>query len=321
MEWEARFLNNEGALRRLESQLGSENFQLLITGSYGDILPNLALLKAFHQINGGTISVLIGEHWRPLAERFNYNFIKFYFINISQQEFLHAVLCSLGRPLIRNVGYLFPTLPTLHPWIADFILSERVTDYEAKRTILGLAVGTKMDLPSLKPARSEEIFRTLSDLGIRKSKSVLLSFHSNSNPMIDLTSQLTMAQILLSKGLEVVYNIAGSNAEQKFLKELETIGVKLYNLPPDAPIEIVEYFGTYVGSAHGLTVILASFPCNARIVQVAVQSTSLISNNGRLISADSLRVDQVLGKDLLNSVNVVNLGDAKTSSFWDVLTK
>ena len=279
MEWEARYLNNEGALKRLEYQLGSENFQLLISGSYGDILPNLALLNAFHNTNGRTISVLVGDQWRTLAHRFESDFLKFSFINASQQQWLHAVLSSLGRPFIRAVGYLFPTLPTLHPWVADFILTERVTDYEAKRAILGLAVGTKMELPPLKPARLEEIYGTLSARGIPRNKGVLLSFHSNSNPIVDLTTQITIVKISIKRGLKVVYNTAGANIEQNFLKELEGMGVAFYDMPPDAPFEIVEYLGMYIGSAHGLTAILASFPCNARMIQIVEKDPPVIRNN------------------------------------------
>lgn len=308
MEWEQRFLSNEGRLRNLEAQLGIDNFQLLITGSYGDIFPNLALLNAFHHVNKKMITVLVGEHWKLLADRFSNDFTKFFFINGAEQNWLHTLLCSQGRPLVRDVGYLFPTLPTLHPWVADFILTERVSDYEAKRALLGLPIGAQMELLPLKEVRSAEISDALGNLGAEKSNGVLLSFHSNSNPMVDLESQLVIARFFVERGRRVVYNVSGSRVDGIFLNQLSELGVALFDVPCDATIEVVEYLGAYVGSAHGLTAILSSFPCTAQIIQVVPPPGSLIVNNNRLITTDSLRVDKALRSDLLNDVHIIQLG-------------
>ena len=133
MEWEAQYSAREGLIRHLESQALPDSYVLLLTGSFGDIFPNLALLKSFHESTGKRITVVISNRWSLLASRFSFEFVKYVLFEGRAAGLIHQALLNSGRAFMRIPGYLYPLLPTLHPLVCDFILSGRVTDYEVKR--------------------------------------------------------------------------------------------------------------------------------------------------------------------------------------------
>ncbi len=301
MEWEARFHESLGSLRNLEIGLGGDRYQLLVTGSYGDVFPNLALLNSFYSEYKTPIVVLLPESYASLARRFDYPYVQYVLVKGESIGRLHALLCSSGRPFIRSPGYLFPVLPTLHPWVADFVLSERVTDYECKRQLLGLPVGAPFDLPALATSRTAELLDSLKNENIESGGSAMLSFHSQSNPVISLEAQLLIIKKLISNKIQVVMNTASSAALLETYKRVfSELPLKYFDIPCDAPVEVVNYAGRYIGGAHGLTVILGSFISSAKLIQVEQPDGGLIRNNGRFITGESLNVARVLRGDLRN---------------------
>jgi hypothetical protein len=306
MEWESRFFAGSGALRGLELDLGVDRYQFLLTGSFGDIFPNLALLNNFYSHYRTPLVVLIPEAYAYLALRFNYSFVKYQLITPELQFRIHGLLCSSARPFLRSPGYLFPLLPTLHPWVADFVLSERVTDYECKRQLLGLPIGANMELPALSESRMVEIRESLKLIDFEFGNSAILSFHANSNPPVPIETQCYLVEKLIAQKIQVVMNTAGNPMLLETYKKLfNDFQVKYFDLPCDAPIEVVNLAGNYIGGSHGLTAILATFPSTAKLTQVEHATAGPITNNNRQISPESLKIHRALKSDVINNINSV----------------
>jgi hypothetical protein len=250
--------------------------------------------------------VLIPEAYALLAARFSYPFVQFQLITPEIQFRLHGLLCSSGRPFLRAPGYLFPLLPTLHPWVADFVLSERVTDYECKRQLLGLPIGAPLELPVLSESRLAEIYDSLKFIDFEFGNSAILSFHANSNPIIPIETQCFIVEKLIEDKVQVVMNTAGNAMLLETYKKLfNNLPVKYFDLPCDGAVEVVNLAGNYIGGSHGLTAILGSFPSGAKLTQVEHPMSDLITNNNRQISPDSLKIHRALKGDLVNKFNSV----------------
>ena len=316
MEWETSFDHSQGLIRRLEEAALPGSFVLLLTGSYGDIFPNLALLRSFHESTGKPVTVILSSRWSLCAARFSFGFVKYITFPPSLQSQIHGAILNSGRPFKRSPGFLYPLLPTLHPLIADLILTGRVTDYEVKRLILGLEPKAPFFVPELSAARLTKVRSYLLERNIVLGKSVVLAFKTNSNPAPPHSIQMQILNHLQNENLDICINISDSFQELSTKESSEHRKASVVDIPCDAPVETVEMIGGYIGAAHGLTAILATFGDNKVIAQTTLAKPELIPNNGRLINPDIIRLNLCLRDELRNNLIeiVSDLGSAAASA-------
>ncbi len=298
MEWEGFFNSHQDIVRSLERGVDSNYYQLFVTGSYADVYPTLAFMKAYYEKIQTPISVLISSRWQLLANRFLYPFISYRFYEPHYEMYIRSSLQLQARPHVRRPGYLFCTLPTVHPYISDFVLSDRVTDLECRRLMLGLDVGTPLDHPPLSESRRSEINQLIANAGIIKNRSVIIAFETNSNDAPPESIQRCIdSEVRALKFVSLVNSAATSAAPPKG-KNADGIGTKTIEIPCDAPCEIVEEAGFYIGAPHGLTVILSIFGTNAKLANVPAVATGSVLNNNRLIDARLLDMNHAFRGDV-----------------------
>jgi hypothetical protein len=313
MEWDAVYDSHRGVIEGIERQLGFDCYILYLSGSYGDILPNLALLGKFAAYAGKPVSVLMPDRWARLAERFSFPHVKYYLLTSHQDVMIRRGILLVGRPFLKRPGYVFPLLPTLHPWVGEFALTERVSDFEVKRCLLGLPFGDTFDIPPLPPSRQSEIDTLLNSYVVRKNRTVLLSFSTNSNPTAPDTVQESIARAVVDSGFFPIFNSAKTFGTRSYRGD--NINISDYSsieIPCDVPFEYTEFCGGYIGSLHGLSNILFGMrPLSAIMGCTGYAKNCQIVNNGVTISSDSLKPERQLRHDLVNSPSFipVDLGD------------
>jgi len=289
VEWKRHYRNR--SISQLATMgLPHDNFFIFVSGSYGDIFPNLALLQSLYQIKKIPIVVLLPTRWRELAGRFQQPGVRFTFIE--NDIILQASLMMEGRPFALVPGVVFPTLPTLHPYLAEAIITNRISDYEVKRLLLELPVGSPMNAGNISSERIKYGENILKKAGCRVGKTVVLAFNSNSTARISWDIQALIANHLISKGLDVIFNTAES-FKSEVADEVNISSFPVCQIPSDMPIEFVNLAGFYIGTLHGLTMILATFKNNAKIMNLVNCTVPEIISNGIVIPSDkhTLRVE------------------------------
>ena len=306
MEWQLQYRNGAEMLTRVERQLNQDEYIFFVTGSYGDIFPNLCLMEAFHSLFNKRVNIIINERWKTCSSRFQYDFLTYHFINNNFEAALRRNLPLAGRPYLREPGFIFPLLPTLHPWIAECVLTQRMTDYECKRLLLGLPYGTPLRMPDLNEERKTEIYNHLkNDLKMPSGQSAILAFSTNSNPTASIETQKFIANFLNENNISVFFNQAKTFDRSYVGENYEQDDYRTISVAADCPIEFIDYAGYYIGSTHGLTAIASTLPASAAIAQTYFEDTKRLINNGVEISPDSLLMSNAMRHDLKNKVNLI----------------
>jgi hypothetical protein len=308
MEWESYYKAFISPVAVVENQLDPQSYVLHLSGSYGDILPNLALFREFHDKYKMPISCVIPEVWRELTGRFGYPFVRYYFLNSEFDLVLRRSLVLRGHFFLREPGSVFPLLPTLHPFLGDIALSERTTDFEIKRVLLGLPPSSPFDIPPVDETRAAEIHDVLRKMGLERGNTVVISFNTNSNPTASPETQEYICDQLVRSGFSLLINShPGSRGQTS-----DRLPGARFSIPPDCPFEVVEYCGAYLGSLHGLTNILGGMrEVNAKLGCTEFTSAEPILNNNREISGGSLRPDRQLKHDLRNRFYMIPIDSTK----------
>lgn len=306
MEWNDLYKACVGYTYELEKQMPRDKYIFYISGSYGDILPNLALLSSFYEKNKTPIIVLIKKQWKLLADRFNYPFVDYLIIEDQTEVRLRLSICNIGRPLLREPGLVFPLLPTLHPLMAEFCRSERVTDYEMRRGLLGLKVGTKFNVPSLTTQRAVEINRILSNLGVHAGRTICLSFLTNANDTPPDWVQALIYETFRDSGFDCILNVSETFPGAQPSKTFLPAAAKTVEIPCDCPFEFIEYFGGFVGALNGLTLMLAGVrKVSSHLAYTDIQSEAALLSDEVNNSTNEPRINRVLRHDVLNEFTVV----------------
>lgn len=294
MEWQDHY-NHRFYTSTITRNIPSDHFVIFISGSYGDIFPNLCLIDSFIKIRNANVVLVLDRKWRELVSRFHQPMLKWVFIDNESQ--FKASLMAEGRPFYLKPGFVFPTLPTLHPFLAEAATTERMSDYEVKRLLLGLPVGEKMRLQKLSSERLAMAKNLIIECGCRLGKTVVLSFGTNSNKPIPQEVQQILADQIAAYGFDILINGA------KTFEHIQNQKVRNYptaNIPPDMPIEFIEAAGYHAGSIHGLSVILATFPCKSSQFILYDLTEEFTSNNGMQIRSDSLFVTKRFKEDIVS---------------------
>jgi hypothetical protein len=239
--------------------------------------------------------------------------LHYHLLTSQQESVIRRGLSLLGRPFLRRPGLVFPLLPTLHPWIGELALTERVSDFEVKRALLGLPFADTFEIPPLTPSRHAEIESMLNSGIVRENRTVLLSFSTNSNPTAPNSVQEAIARAVIDSEFVPVFNSAKTFGSRSYRGEnISNSDYATIEVPCDAPFECVEFCGGYIGSPHGLSHMLFGMrPLSSILACTGYSANRPLLNNGITISSDSLKPERQLRGDLVNSPGFipVDLGD------------
>lgn len=302
MEW-AYYYKNVVMPNFGRSIFDRNSYILLINGSFGDVFPNLALLKAFYEKYESNIEVLISTRWIELTERFNYPFVKYVLLENENLFRYTLMLRQASFALVK--GYPYPLLPTLHPHMGEAVLSQRISDYEIKKLILGLPKGCKMDLPKLETERLANLKKIFSDLECTPGKTLIISLKRNSMPPIPKSTRVKIINFFeINSDLDIMVNDAETFDRIGFDTEGLT-RAKIIRIPCDCPIEMVNYAGLHLGISSGLGVILGTFPVQAKLAYLVDTTKTTVLNNN--FETDSYAFNSVLNscKDEIVKSNII----------------
>ena len=310
-EWELVFDNGQRIVKEIEFIAGRDKIPLFVSGSFADIVTTLALLPALSRSQGNvSIIVVMSTRWRLLAARYTFPFVSYVEINDQVDAILREELARLSRPHVLRPGVLFPTLPTLHPLIAEAVLSGRITDLECRRLLFRLPIGEHLATPSLSAERSAEIEEQFAVTGCRSGKTVVISYSSNTNKMMPKGHQKLLINYCRSLGLDVLINLAKTFDKWELSDPYSDEEVRHIDLPCDAAIELVEKAGHYIGGSHGLTVLLSIFGANLRFFGQSIDATTYDSCcDPNALRFSPLMVSHVLGKDARIKPTLVRYDD------------
>lgn len=292
--------STNGLVKQVERMFDSDTYIFFVCGSYGDVLPNLALLNSFSKKNKECIGIVINERWAPLFKRFDGFNVKTIKINEKDDNRLRMALLSANVRFFREKGVVFPLLIVMHPWLTELILNQHVSDFEVKRALLGLPKGELIDYGFITEERGLEIESYLASKGVVKGKSVILSFSTNSNDTPSFECQKLIINLVKELGFTPVLNVAKTSDAWEKGKVIKADSVVEIEVPCDAPFETIEYAGYHIGSMHGLTAILGSRKTDAKLATTIYTSNVKVENIGRLIESNSLNLERLLAHDLKN---------------------
>ena len=259
----------EMRLKAFENQFQSDHLIFLVTGSFGDLIPSILLIKEVCNYRGAPCTIVTYETCFGYSKRFSHTSLRFAFVNNNQASSLHYLLIASGRNFFMEKGRLFPTLPTLHPYIAEAILTQRLSEYEGRRLILSLPVGQKFSF-LYDTARETSSISQLVKFGVIDITScVLISPLANTNPSF---SPLFVQKLLENLNLkcDVILNLSGASLDtrQQYLTATRSLErVRHIDLPTEEIFEVTKLAKAHIGPANGLTTMLIFFnACPRQII-------------------------------------------------------
>lgn len=254
---------------------------LLLGGSYGDIFLNLALLKSFHEKFQSDIKVLISPRWFALTERFNYPFIEYIFL---KNENLYRYTLMLRQSSFALVkGYPYPLLPTLHPHMGEAVLSGRISDYEVKKLLLGLSKDDVMHIPAVTTDKLCELDALLRSKNCRPGHTLVVSFERNSMPPMPYDVKAEIIEMMSAHlSLDILINESQTFSDRNSFSNFSN-SAKSINVPGDYSLEFIEAAGYYLGLSHGLSALLGTMPCTAKMAIIVDITEDYVLNNNFLV--------------------------------------
>jgi hypothetical protein len=257
MEWKQYFKLKE-QISDLENGMPRNKFILFITGSFGDVYPTLALLSEFCRLNVNGAHVLIDKKYSLLCDRFNYPGISYAILESESQLRQSLSLFRSVHALIP--GKIYPTLPTLHPLIGEASLSQRITDHETKRLILGLPVGAPYKWGSVSEVRLKYANNILEQNNLRCGRTIIISYKNQSNSKVNPKIIKDFVDRAKKLNFDVALNNAGPGNESDEIDNCSRISV-----PPDLVVELHELAGYSITSVSGLSLVLFTQPHSAKV--------------------------------------------------------
>ena len=278
-EWLQRARTRD-QLRAIELANGRDRYFLLVTGSLGDVLPTLCLIRLFREVSRTRVCVLVDQKYALFVRRFENPSLEFKFIDQITKEFLHDAVSTYRQPFLLDLGRLYPTLITLHPLLPEAVRTLRITDFEAKRLILQLPPAAPIFFPMDDNSRRavSEIFKQ-NELKIFNT--VLISPLGVTNPTVPHLVVCSVVEHLAGSPFTVVINLAGidereaSRYDEGMLHKIPKI-----RLTPEICLEFLESSGYYFGGPSGLTSIAMICGLPMKVVQYRSLEMSNSSPDG-----------------------------------------
>jgi hypothetical protein len=95
-----------------------------------------------------------------------------------------------------------------------------------------------------------------------------------------------LVKILRKHNIDVLLNAAHTFNQEWIPSEISDI--PRTKVPSYAPVEFIEFAGFHIGTAHGLTQILANYRTKAKLAVVADLTKKFIVNNGTELSSEKV---------------------------------
>jgi hypothetical protein len=298
VEWELFDEHFKSALY-LSRKLDSEAFIFLIVGSYGDVFVNCSLLERAAIHHKRKIVALIDKRWSLIALRFSSESVNFILLD-NEQQVKNSLMCQ-GQQYRFKPGFIYPLLSTMHPLLDQFWFNFYATDFEIKKLLLRLPKETSNKIPNIDYLRLAEIKKIFAETGARIGKTCILSFQSNSSPQLPSGVVASIVKIFNKNNIDVLLNAAHTFNQDWIPSEISDI--PRVKVPSDAPIEFIELAGYHIGTAHGLTQILANYPTKAKLALIADLSKEFTINNGAELKSEKVLL---FGKSAPNDINSSN---------------
>ena len=246
-------------LSKIERSLAS-NVGYLVSGSYGDIVLGLSVLREVEHQNH---YILVKEQHVRLALKFGLEARRL----VSIPEFLnttviHRALITNGRNLYKAPGNIFPLLPTLFPHIPELLYSGKLKHIDFIRYLIGSNVSGRLQgFPKSLPLESK--------IAEYRQSSVLISpiahtISYESFPTID--EWLVLAQGLKELNYRCFFNLFGLNSES-LERKVATYFPVVKNLP-ESIFDIESQYSCSIGVFSGLHSALAVHHANLDVISV-----------------------------------------------------
>jgi hypothetical protein len=309
MEWQA-YANRFYSTQQLINQFDHRTYFFLLGGSFGDLLPNLSLIREFILKNDAVVHVIIDSKWKKLCERFFFKNLNFIYIN-SEAQFRTALM-QQNRIFSLLPGIIYPLLPTLHPNLGELAALGFISDTQIKKYLLKLDQNTNFTLPFINNNDDTKLrysfSETLLSINCRPGKTIVLSFENNSNPPLDvLYLELLLNCIKDNNDFDILFNTSSTfntdSIYSEYYQKFPTI-----QIPQDYPLEFIETAGYHIGTTHGLSMIISIYPNNIKHCLLIDASSDFIINNGQKVkSRDWLSLEKYLNQDYLKSNNLTEI--------------
>lgn len=309
MEWQA-YANRFYSTQQLINQFDHKTYFFLLGGSFGDLLPNLSLIREFIIINDTIVNIIVDSKWKKLCERFIFKNLNFIYIN-SELQF-RVALMQQNRIFSLLPGIIYPLLPTLHPNLGELAALGFISDTQIKKYLLRLNQNTKFELPIIN-SNENNILRNgfneiLISLNCRPGKTVVLSLENNSNPPLHILHlELLLSCLKKNNDLDILFNTSSTfNTESIYSEYYQRFPT--FQIPQDYPIEFIEAAGYHVGTTHGLSMIISIYPNHIKhCLLIDITSEFIVNNGQKVIAKEWLSLENYLAEDYLKSNNLTEI--------------
>ena len=308
MEWQDYHLRKsrlsdfwkQANLIALESSLPKDSFLPYICGSFGDIYGVLLLLDSFVEVHDKDTFALIDKNFFRLAERFSRPGLSFGFLEPDLR--LRRLLGIHRGSYMLRPGEIYPTLTTLHPLVAEAILTRRLSIVEAWRLILDLPKAAPLKINQPTPSQIAELALIKAYLQSFKRPTVCLFPGNQSNSGIPCELFRLLVGAIRAHGWEPVLNMTGTNG----LEEYNDLSLATLNVSPHLLVETCEIFDAVVTTASGVSAVLGMLPNKARVVVIRASSniTKVSYRSYGYILKD---VGEELGEDFIKTNDIRDL--------------
>ena len=180
-------------------------------------------------------------------------------------------------------GYPYPLLPTLHPHMGEAVMSGRISDYEVKKLLLGLGKEDLMHVPAATVDKRCELDAMLKSKNCRPGHTLVISFERNSMPPMSIDLKTKIIEMMKTHlSLDILINESQTFSDRNSFSKFSNSGNSI-NVPGDYPLEFIEAAGYYLGVSHGLSALLGTMECTAKMAIIVDITEDFVLNNGFLV--------------------------------------
>ena len=280
LEWRSHALDIR-SLDAIERKfVGRDSLGLLIDGSFGDVLITLCFLEEFHKLHQRSVVVFLPAQYALFSQIYTEDGLSF--VSVENSSLIRRNLATRGHHILEP-GYIYPTLPTMHPLIAEAMSSERMTDLDIRTLILGLPKESQYRFPVLPQSLLRQIDESLHSLEVDLHNAILFSPVTNTLKSFSIDYVEEILSILSESGT-VITNVSGANES---LKEIALKYGAIYEIPPYGIRHISEKFGRHVIIASGLMYVLSLFKTQCRFLHlIPAAKKDFVVNNGMMTRSE-----------------------------------
>jgi hypothetical protein len=264
---------DEGRIRQIEAQLPRDHYAFLVSGSLGDVLISLSMVR---EVSARRVIFLVPNRFHLFCQRYvAANFGKLFFISDSVEYAIRRSLVS--RSSLRPYpGKLSCILPTLHPLVCEMIYAGKLNYLEFLRFLIG-----SEEREAIVPINLEVSLKHNSKLPALSSgdgrKTIVVSHSTMTVGGLELSDWLHAADALKKTDIRVIFNTSTSLENE--LNQIRSGGFEYISLSPHQIIEAVEDVDLWVGSFSGLAAFLSLCTKNRGVLTVFPRSKIMVDGH------------------------------------------